>query len=42
MTVHRWVADRLTSGYDPSAPDMGLSRNFIDRLISEVGRVGDF
>ncbi len=30
------------SGYDPSAPDMGLSPNFIDRLISEGGRVGDF
>ncbi len=30
------------SGYDPSAPDMGLSLNFIDRLISEGGRVGNF
>ncbi len=30
------------SGYDPSAPDMGLSLNFIDRLISEEGRVGNF
>ncbi len=30
------------SGYDPSAPDMGLSLNFIDSLISEGGRVDDF
>ncbi len=30
------------SDYDPLAPDMGLSRNFIDRLISDGGRVGDF
>ncbi len=28
--------------YDPSAPDMGLTRHFIDRLINEGGRVGDF
>ncbi len=34
--------DDDASGYDPSAPDMGLTRNFIDRLISEGGRVGDF
>ncbi len=30
------------SSYDPSAPDMGLSLNFIDRLITEWGHVGDF
>ncbi len=30
------------SDYDPLAPDMGLSRNFIDRLITDGGRVGDF
>ncbi len=30
------------SSYDPSAPDMGLSLNFIDRLITEGGHVGDF
>ncbi len=30
------------SDYDPMAPDMGLSRNFIDRLIADGGRVGDF
>ncbi len=30
------------SDYDPSAPDMGLTRHFIDTLISEGGRVGDF
>ncbi len=30
------------SDYDPSAPDMGLTQSFIDRLISEGGRVGDF
>ncbi len=30
------------SDYDPMAPDMGLSRNFIDRLITDGGRVGDF
>ncbi len=30
------------SGYDPLAPDMGLSQNSIDRLIREGGRVGDF
>ncbi|KAL0146560.1 hypothetical protein M9458_058191 [Cirrhinus mrigala] len=30
------------SGYDPSAPNMGLSQNCITRLIREGGRVGDF
>ncbi len=30
------------SDYDPMAPDMGLSRDFIDRLINDGGRVGDF
>ncbi len=30
------------SDYDPMAADMGLSRNFIDRLIADGGRVGDF
>ncbi len=30
------------SRYDPPAPDMGLGQNFIDRLVSEGGRVGDF
>ncbi len=30
------------SDYDPTAVDMGLSRNFIDRLIADGGRVGDF
>ncbi len=34
--------DDDASGYDPSAPDMGLSQSFIDRLISEGGHVGDF
>ncbi len=30
------------SDYDPMAPDMGLSRDFIDRLINDGGRVGGF
>ncbi len=30
------------SDYDPTAPDMGLSRNFIDRLIADGGRVAGF
>ncbi|XP_052426447.1 uncharacterized protein LOC127968976 [Carassius gibelio] len=30
------------SGYDPTAPDMGLSQHYIDRLVREGGSVGDF
>ncbi len=40
--IGRGPSNDDASGYDPSAPDMGLSRNFIDRLISEGGRVADF
>lgn len=31
-----------SSGYDPSAPDMGLSQDCIARLVREGGHVGDF
>ncbi len=48
MNIWLWM-NRLERGpsnqasdYDPMAPDMGLSRNFIDRLIADGGRVGDF
>ncbi len=40
--IGRGPSNDNTSDYDPSAPDMGLTRHFIDRLISEGGRVGDF
>ncbi len=40
--IGRGPSNDNASDYDPSAPDMGLTRSFIDRLISEGGRVGDF
>ncbi len=40
--IGRGPSNDNASDYDPSAPDMGLTQNFIDRLISEGGRMGDF
>ncbi len=40
--IGRGLSNDNASGYYPSAPDMGLTRNFIDTPISEGGRVGDF
>ncbi len=40
--IGRGPSNDDASDYDPSAPDMGLTSRFIDRLISEGGRVGDF
>ncbi len=42
VQIGRGPSNDDASDYDPSAPDMGLTRHFIDRLINEGGRVGDF
>ncbi len=42
LQIGRGPSNDDASGYDPSVPDMGLSRNSIDRPISEGCRVGDF
>ncbi len=42
VQIGRGPSNHDASDYDPSAPDMGLTRHFIDRLINEGGRVGDF
>ncbi len=40
--IGRGPSNDDASGYEPSAPDMGLTQNCIDRPISEGGHVGDF
>ncbi len=40
--IGRGPSNDDASDYDPSAPDIGLTQSFIDRLISKGGRVGDF
>ncbi len=42
VQIGRGPSNHDASDYDPSAPDMGLTRHFIDRLINEGGRAGDF